>query len=247
MPNHDNQTLPAPAPGLTTGLKYRNGTSDLSVIHQVFTRKDYDIARLARGADILGRYRTILNQGQVPLTVDAGANIGASTAYFARMYPQSKIIAIEPEGSNFQLLAENTKPYRNVECVRAALSGTDGTLGVVDAGNGHWGYRTAPLEPPRPDGPVFREQVPAISVGRLIGTLDQKFSPFLMKIDIEGGEKDLFSGDTGWVDRFELIVIELHDWMLPGQGTSAGFLKCVANLDRDFVCIGENVFSIRNA
>jgi len=38
----------------------------------------------------------------------------------------------------------------------------------------------------------------------------------------------------------------LHDWLLPGQGTSRSFLKCMAALDRDFVHIGENVFSIRN-
>jgi len=34
--------------------------------------------------------------------------------------------------------------------------------------------------------------------------------------------------------------------MLPRQGTSRNFLKCIANLDRDFLHIGENIFSIRN-
>src|SRR5688572_25526614 len=36
--------------------------------------------------------------------IDAGANIGASTVYLAHLFPESKIIAIEPERENFRLL-----------------------------------------------------------------------------------------------------------------------------------------------
>jgi len=71
-------------------------------------------------------------------------------------------------------------------------------------------------------------------------------APFIAKIDIEGGEADLFTPPTDWVDQFPLMIVELHDWLMPGQGTSRTFLQCVAGRDRDFVHIGENVFSIRN-
>jgi hypothetical protein len=67
-----------------------------------------------------------------------------------------------------------------------------------------------------------------------------------VKIDIEGFEEELFSKNTEWVDKFPLLVIELHDWMLPRDRTSAHFLTLIATLDRDFVYIGENVFSISN-
>lgn len=33
---------------------------------------------------------------------------------------------------------------------------------------------------------------------------------------------------------------------MPDEGTSRSFLQCVATRDRDFVHIGENIFSIRN-
>jgi hypothetical protein len=70
--------------------------------------------------------------------------------------------------------------------------------------------------------------------------------PFLCKIDIEGGERELFAEQTGWIDCFPLLVIELHDWLLPGQGVSRHFLREMAVRDRDFVYRGENVFSIAN-
>lgn len=72
------------------------------------------------------------------------------------------------------------------------------------------------------------------------------FEPYIAKIDIEGGEEALFSCDTEWVDRFPLLIIELHDWLLPRSGSSRNFLSCVARRDRDFVYLGENVFPIRN-
>jgi len=59
-------------------------------------------------------------------------------------------------------------------------------------------------------------------------------------------ENELFSCNTGWVDSFPLLVIELHDRMLPGTANSRNFLRTAASLDRDFVHFGENVFSISN-
>ena len=53
-------------------------------------------------------------------------------------------------------------------------------------------------------------------------------------------------GDTGWIDDFALIIVELHDWMLPGQGSSRPVTAALAARDRDFLIKGENVFSFRN-
>ena len=72
------------------------------------------------------------------------------------------------------------------------------------------------------------------------------YRPFIVKIDIEGFESDLFAENTDWVNDFPVLIIEMHDWLFPGQRTSSNFLKTIARLDRDFVYLGENVFSIRN-
>jgi len=70
--------------------------------------------------------------------------------------------------------------------------------------------------------------------------------PFIIKIDIEGFERELFAANTGWIDRFYLMAVELHDWMLPSQANSCAFLRAVSHFDRDFLFRGENVFSIAN-
>ena len=71
-------------------------------------------------------------------------------------------------------------------------------------------------------------------------------APFIVKIDIEGFEGELFSRNLEWLDRFYVLIIELHDWMLPRQRSSQSFLRAVGALDRDFLQVGENVFSIAN-
>ena len=78
----------------------------------------------------------------------------------------------------------------------------------------------------------------------------QRFSarcfPFIVKVDIEGGEEDLFSGSTEWVSVTPVLIVELHDWLLTKSASSRKFLQCISQLDRDFVYIGEDVFSISN-
>lgn len=61
-------------------------------------------------------------------------------------------------------------------------------------------------------------------------------------MDIEGGESGLFADACEWMDAFPCIIVELHDWMLPGMGTSRNFLKQVAARQLDFVHRGENIF-----
>ena len=38
----------------------------------------------------------------------------------------------------------------------------------------------------------------------------------LAKVDIEGSERELFSENTGWLERVGALVLELHDRFRPG-------------------------------
>jgi len=80
--------------------------------------------------------------------------------------------------------------------------------------------------------------VPCITVSGIYRQTDAQCFPFLVKIDIEGSEADLFSAITEWVARTPVIVLE--------SANSRSFLQCVSALNRDSVYIGEDVYSIAN-
>jgi hypothetical protein len=64
--------------------------------------------------------------------------------------------------------------------------------------------------------------------GITIGTLlrEQDLSRIdLLKVDIEGAERELFEGDTGWLAVTRTVLIELHDHTRPG--CEEAFLRAV--------------------
>lgn len=218
----------------------RENTSDQNVFDQIFYNHDYNITRLDRGKEIIGHYNKILTSGKQPLIVDAGANIGAATVFFKGCFPASHVVAVEPEAGNFAMLLRNTEGL-DVENIHGALTSAPGCVTIVDPNVGHWGYQTAPVVADKTGGNL----IPCVTIRQLYEK-HNKNSPFIVKIDIEGGEENLFAADTDWVEKTPLIIIELHDCMMPGKALSRNFLKCVSSYDRDFVYIGENVFSISN-
>jgi FkbM family methyltransferase len=220
-------------------LYFRPQTSDERVLRQIFEEWDYDLTRLPRWPGLRDFLEARHNDGRRPLIIDAGANVGASAVFFALTFPTAVVVAIEPEEGNFALLCRNTEGL-NVICIKAALSCESGHASLINTGEEPWAFRTRRVE--SSDG------LPCTTIDSIYEDfLDAHVFPFLTKIDIEGAEEDVFMRNTAWVNDTPLVIIELHDWLLPGQGTSLPFLRCVSSLDRDFVHFGENVFSIDNA
>jgi FkbM family methyltransferase len=222
-------------------LYYRGNRSDEVVISQTFVDQQYNLDRIKRAQELLGYLHRRESTGGKPLIVDAGANIGASCVYFAATFSSARVVAIEPDLENFKLLTKNAEGA-NVELLQGAISSAAGRARVSDPGEGPCGYRTEIVAPDDPDA----DSVPRITLNQIFESHPAPFFPFIVKVDIEGAELDLFSGNTEWVARTPLLIVELHDWLLPKEGTSRSFLQCVSALDRDFVYIGENVFSIAN-
>jgi FkbM family methyltransferase len=231
-------------------MLYREGTKDRHTLEENWVKHPYRLSRYgdqARRAFIDETYARLTEAGATPLIIDAGANIGASVLFFSWRYPLAKIIGIEPESSNFELLRKNTAGRPNIGLTRSALASTDGTMNLYDPGRSTDAFRALPPGSNAAHGEVIAT-VPALSVATMLKILGQNTSPMLAKIDIEGGEAELFSANTDWVDAFPAIAIELHDWMLPGQASSASFLRCVGERGRDFInpVHSDVVFSLRN-
>jgi len=67
----------------------------------------------------------------------------------------------------------------------------------------------------------------------------------LLKIDIEGAEKELFSTNyESWLPKTKVLYIELHDRYRKGTATS--FFKAICQYDFSIFLGRENLICIRN-
>jgi FkbM family methyltransferase len=217
----------------------RPNSSDTVIVGQIFVDRVLNISKLKRCSDLEDFLQAARATGKRPLIIDGGANIGAASVYFSARCQDALVVAIEPEPSNFQLLVENTKgmPVLPLPC---ALAATPQRVQVVDVGNGYLGFQTRPVT----DEEASEDDVGCVTINEIFEAHQEDSFPFIVKIDIEGAEKELFQQHTEWMGKAPLIIIELHDWMLPGQGVALPFLRSICQFDRDFICIGENIFSI---
>lgn len=223
--------------GRTFNLVHRRWTeADVLAIQQCFTEAQYDMPSGAHGALVENIYRDIVASGRQPLIIDCGANIGASVTWLSARYPEAHIIAIEPSSENFALLRRNTAGL-DVDLRLAGVSSADGRA-YLDNPSG------TPMEFRITSDPRCLE-IDVVSVGSLLASKPASaYSPFLLKVDIEGGEKGLFEGNTEPINRFPLIILEPHDWLMPGQHTSQEFFRFHVNAGREFCMKHENVASI---
>ena len=216
-------------------FEHRRWDDDAWAIRQCFGESQYDLPVGAHGIFIQDLYERILSSGRKPLVIDCGANIGASVAWFSARFPGSHVIAVEPAPDNFDMLKRNTAAL-DVEVRHGAIAKADGTafLHLAPGGMGH----CADLN----EGGV---EIQAFSVETLLASKSpEEYTPFLLKIDIEGAEKSLFEGDTSAFDRFPLIILEPHDWRFPGNLSSQSFFRFHVEAGREFCMRHENVASV---
>jgi FkbM family methyltransferase len=212
--------------------------TDRSVIQQIFEAQHYNLAQLPRSKALKEYALLVAAGGASLLVVDAGANIGASAVYLTQLDSRIHVCAIEPEPGNFSVLEANSTGLP-ITPIKSALANKSGKRWLTDPGLGEWGFRTGEQ--------AGNLQVTAVTMDDILGTFDlPHFQPLICKIDIEGGESDLFSANDSWMDRFPLIIIELHDWMLPGQASSKSFLRAVSKRNFDLFFRGENTFCFNN-
>lgn len=189
-------------------MTLRAGTSDIATFVQVFREREYSLPL----------------RGQVRTIIDAGANVGLSSLYFATRFPQARIIAIEPEPANFELLRANIVNHRLIAPVWAALAAEDGEVRIVDPGQGNWAFRTWGHGPEGATGVA----VPALSLDSILGHFGLDHVDVL-KMDIEGAEKEVLEHCAPWIDRIGVLVVELHDRFRPG--CSAAFAGATRGFD----------------
>jgi FkbM family methyltransferase len=181
-------------PAVRHPVHLRVRTSDISLYNDILLRKEYDLG---------------LQDFSPQTIVDAGANCGMATLYYANRYPDAKIVAVEPEPSNFAALVKNVAPYPNVVPIHAALWNKDGKVrlgptGLDSTPYGKWAFQVSDS-----GAPVRAITMQTLMAEAKIDTVE------LLKMDVEGGEIEAFE-NCDWMSGVQVIVIELHDHIKPG-------------------------------
>lgn len=212
----------------------RPRSADAAVVSQVFSWQQYDLSRFPQHARVAAAYRDILDRGKQPLILDLGANNGASARWFAREYPQADIVAVEPDSENARICRLNNEG-QPVQVLTAAIGSTPGHVSVDTANTATLSYTTTRSS----DGGV-----PIVTVGQILAERPGH-ELFIVKIDIEGFEEDLFASDTEWVQHARVILVEPHDWKFPERYTSHNLQKTMGRLPFHLLVSGENLVYVR--
>ena len=206
-------------PGLRAPVFVRGDGSDWTTFAKIFLEQEYRF-------DYPGF--------QPKVIIDAGANVGFASLFFVQQYPLAKIISIEPELANYEMLVKNTRSYPQITPLHAALWNKPVMLAISNPDADAWEFRVEAVA--SSDVPILR----AVTIPELLN-LAQSDHIDVLKIDIEGAEKDLFeSGYETWLDKVSLLVIELHDRFR--SGASSTFYRALTHYEFRQFPKGENIF-----
>jgi FkbM family methyltransferase len=189
-------------PMIAAAVQVRGGTADVEVLNQIFHHGELNI-------DFPFEPEYI---------VDAGANIGMSAVYFANRYPRAEILSLEIDSGNVELLRRNAAPYPQIRVELMGLWSHATKMSIENPADEPWAFRGVEWSPSSTGEPID-----TMGVSEILRTTGWPRID-LLKIDIEGGEVEVFSeGSERWIDNVRAIAVELHDRMRPG---------CSESLDR---------------
>lgn len=229
----NNSVMPVKIQGVGP-VHIRAGESDIATLRQVFIGGEYDLSHPEHLKNrVLARYREILAQGSTPIIADIGANIGSASLWFKQQFPEAAVVAVEPDPDNAAVLKRNLAERPLVTVVEAAIGATAGFVALENRSSG-WAVQTKRAE----------AGIPIVTVDDVLAQVPDG-TPFIVKIDIEGFESDLFKANLDWIARTYVVMIEPHDWMLPGQMTSRAFQQAMAAHPFELFIRGENILYVR--
>jgi FkbM family methyltransferase len=190
-----------PYHGIDLSIFLRRNSSDPAVFRQIFMQGEYNFV-----IKFIQSFKSI----PIRTIVDAGANIGLTSVQFSVYFPQARIVAVEADLKNLAKLRDNVAAsgLENIEPLHRALWRNNGNLAIENTFRDklEWSLRVTPLVSKNSD------MVQGITCMELLDTSGGSID--LLKIDIEGAEKDFFHNEEltlQMLANVKFLVIELHD------------------------------------
>lgn len=167
-------------------LFYRKGATDQGVMLAAFHYQYQDVN---------------INCKNSPVIFDLGANVGYCSRFYLEKYPKASIVAVELEINNYNMLLKNLEPFSNFVCYHAGIWYKDGKITLTGTIEDSFHIIESENE---------AKNVDSICMESLFIKTSIKYVD-LVKMDIEGAERQLFSYNLDWLERVGCICLEYHD------------------------------------
>lgn len=181
----------------------RKGSTDFLVFEQVILNKEY--------SEIVNYIHSIGKANSIKTIIDAGANAGYTTRFLSKSFYGSKILAIEPDKGNLNVLRKNVSSNTSakVEILEGGFWFEDSFVKIDHSfrDGREWSLTLIRAEKEE------TEAIPCYSLKSTISKLGVT-EVDLLKIDIEGGEQPIFENWAKNSNDLKLvrnIAIEIHD------------------------------------
>jgi FkbM family methyltransferase len=190
-------------------LKLRNNKgADTFIFSELFLHNYYDLKIVAKPRNIL----------------DLGANIGLTTLFWNKAYPDSQLACVEPMPNNLDILKWNIAENKvNVTVIEGAVAVQDGEV-FMEIADKDFGHQVS--TDTKAGGNTIK--VKAYSIDTILEKLQWPVID-LLKIDIEGYEAYLLKENCAWLFKVNHMIIELHETYLVEElrnlATAYGFSK----------------------
>ncbi|MAT09317.1 MAG: hypothetical protein CL707_09495 [Chloroflexi bacterium] len=181
------------------------------MVYKKFVRKAFNLI----GLDIRKAKRDLksvwLESFEIKTVIDVGANIGQFAVDASELYPDAVIYSFEPLPGPYSQLLINTKSFSKFNPYNIALSDHKGTTKMY---SNDFSQSSSILEMAESHKKAFPHSKNATPVKVKVQTLDAIFNgveldtDILLKIDVQGLEKQVLDGGKETIKKVKVIIIE---------------------------------------
>jgi FkbM family methyltransferase len=169
-------------------LWLRRRTGDFFILHEIFTCAVYSIPEEWAG--------------HVATVVDLGANVGLTTLFVAQTFPDARYVCVEPNPANAAVLRRNVAWLgERAEVIEVVVTDHSGQIAFDDARPSYDGHIAV-------SGQTGR-MVQCCTLDEIVTSCDLDRID-LIKIDIEGAEREVVRSSAACLRKVKTIIIELH-------------------------------------
>tara|TARA_S200000501_G_scaffold46088_1_gene37266 strand:- start:318 stop:1136 length:819 start_codon:yes stop_codon:yes gene_type:complete len=214
--------------------------------YKIYFRKSGDYGALTHLFNLSYKINDKNSKNKIENIIDLGANIGIETIKFKFFFPDSKIIAVEPEKNNFEILKKNTKNYNSIHLENYAIGNKQTEVYLKnESKNISSNYNESFFV----TNESTNRKVKTISIPYLIKKYNlEKIN--ILKSDIEGYERYIFDDSSfEWLNKVDCIIFESPDNDYISKGTTQKIFNAIQKCDLKFnshIC-GENIVLINES